>query len=193
MISPIKALIFNFAMIFGVVVNRAAVEQKFDPYNMDPAYRVPKVSTPVDQKQIAHILCRTHVSEFGRTPKASSLALSWAQVALENNRGKKVWNNNLGNQGPFRMDQEYYHHLRGGWPYRSFRTVDQSGESYWRIIKRCTMALHAFDFGDPRAAAAALKRCNYYTSDEEGYARVLTSLYHEARSRVTNDVDCSDR
>lgn len=193
MVTALKSLVFSFAIVIGVANSEMTVGRKFDPYNMDPAYKVPKVSTPVDQKHIAKVLCSAHRREFGRAPSVNRLALSWAQVALENNRGKKVWNNNLGNQGPFRMDQEYYHHLRGGWPYRSFKSVDDSGASYWHIIRKCSVAMAAFDAGDPRLAASALKKCNYYSSDEEGYAQVLSSLYYEARSRVVHDVSCDDR
>ena len=164
--------------------------RKFDPYNLDPAYRVEKILTPIDEKSIAQVLCDSHIERYGQPPSANRLALSWAQVALENNRGKKVWNNNLGNQGPFRMDQEYYHHLRKGWPYRSFGSHHDSGASYWGIISKCSGALRAFDDGDPDAAAIGLKKCNYFSSDEKQYSRTLSSLYYEAKSRLLPKINC---
>jgi len=168
-------------------------EKKFDPYTLDPALLVPKKATPMSQQDIVHALCKAYEKEHSVLPSNNILALSWAQVALENNRGKKIWNNNLGNQGPFRMDQEYYHHLRGGWPYRSFAEPEESGRSYWRVIKKCTMAFQAFKMGDPALAASALKKCNYYSSDEQAYSKSLTSLYYEAKSRLNLDVDCGKK
>ena len=166
---------------------------KFDPYNLNVAYKVKKVATPIEQKEIINVLCQSHVTEFGKTPSINRLALSWAQVALENNRGKKIWNNNLGNQGPFRMDQEYYHHLRGGWPYRSFKTHEESGKAYWGLIKKCSMALKAFDVGDPEMAAKSLKNCNYYSSDQDQYSRVLKSLYYEAKAKYKQNLSCESK
>ncbi len=167
------------------------VEHKtFDPYNLDSAHKVKKKHTPLSEAELAQHLCASYVKEYGNKPSINRLALSWAQVALENNRGKKVWNNNLGNQGPFRMDQEYYHHLRGGWPYRSFKNPEDSGRSYWKVIEKCGAAFRAFSDGDPIRAAAALKKCNYYSSDEHAYSRTLSSLYYEAKNRVLPRSSC---
>lgn len=163
----------------------------FDPYNLYDSFRVEKIATPLGQVQLAEVLCRSHEIEYGRRPSDNKLALSWAQVALENNRGKKVWNNNLGNQGPFRMDQEYYHHLRKGWPYRSFRSYNESGRSYWRVIEKCSQAWRFFEAGDPKAAAFSLHRCNYFAKNPEKYATVLSSLYYEAKTRIVPYVRCS--
>ena len=192
MITAFKSLIFGIAATMGMfrINDSTFIEKKFDPYNLDPRYKVQKISTPLDQKQIAEVLCESHTQEFGRPPSRNRLALSWAQVALENNRGKKVWNNNLGNQGPFRMDQEYYHHLRRGWPYRSFRTAADGGRAYWQVIRKCSVALQYFDVGDPATAASALKSCNYYSSSTDNYSRVMSSLYYEAMTRVLPDVKC---
>jgi len=190
MIMMIKDLVVNFAITLSLFSNPKETLKKFDPYNLNPAYKVKKVATPTSQEDIAEVLCNSHISVFGVPPTNNRLAISWAQVALENNRGKKVWNNNLGNQGPFRMDQEYYHHLRRGWPYRSFNTLHESGIAYWKILKKCSMALHAFDAGDSFNAALILKKCNYYSSNEKQYSLILNSLYYEAKLRLLPKVNC---
>lgn len=188
--SIIKSFFISVVFVAGIFDAPQTRTQKFDPYNLDPNYKVKKVATPISQEDIAKTLCDSHVAEFGKTPSANRLALSWAQVALENNRGKKVWNNNLGNQGPFKMDQEYYHHLKRGWPYRSFKNFHESGVEYWKILKKCSMALHAFDAGDASLASISLKKCNYYSSSEQQYSLTLSSLYYEAKARLLPKISC---
>ena len=194
MLSVLKVLLVNISMTMGLHSDNLQQEFiKFDPYNLNAAYKVKKIATPIEQDELIDVLCSSHVVEFGKAPQANRLALSWAQVALENNRGKKVWNNNLGNQGPFRMDQEYYYHLRGGWPYRSFKSHEESGTAYWRLIKKCSMALKAFDVGDPETAAKSLKKCNYYSTDQEQYSRVLKSLYYEVKAKYKSNLNCGSQ
>lgn len=157
--------------------------KKFDPLNLDPAYKVSKIKTPLSHENLMDALCSSHKIKYGKKPNANRLSLSWSQIALENDRGRKIWNNNLGNQGPFRMDQEYYHHLKKGWPYRSFKNPIESGISYWDILEKCSMGLRSFDDGDPLMAAKSLKNCNYYDTDVESYTIVLRSLYYEIRNK----------
>lgn len=189
--------LFVKKLVFGLVVGTQLnfslilpINKKFDPMNLDDKHRVAKSITPISQERILNILCSSHKMKHGRLPSANRLALSWAQVALENNRGKKVWNNNLGNQGPFRMDQEYYHHLRGGWPYRSFKTLEESGISYWSVLEKCSRALRAFDDGDVDEAVKSLKRCNYFSSDTAQYTLSIRSLYYEAKSKFNISKFC---
>jgi hypothetical protein len=92
MFLSINALILNFFVLFQYS-NADLVTKKFDPYNMDPSYRVPKISTPLSEKEIAESLCVSHIEIHGAPPSKNRLALSWAQISLENARGKKVWNN----------------------------------------------------------------------------------------------------
>jgi hypothetical protein len=190
MMMMIKDLFVNLAITISFFGVPQGPVEKFDPYNLNPAYKVKKISTPASQEDLVKTLCDSHIVEFGVPPTANRLALSWAQVALENNRGKKVWNNNLGNQGPFRMNQEYYHHLKRGWPYRSFKSLNESGVQYWKILKKCSMALHAFDAGDAVTAATSLKKCNYYSSNEKQYSLTLNSLYYEAQARLLPKINC---
>lgn len=172
-------IILNFS--FLGILNFSA--QRFDPMQLNPDLKVKKVSTPISEKELAKALCDSHMERYGSLPNKNKLAVAWAHVGLENGRGKKVWNNNLGNQGPFTMQQKYYHHLKRGWPYRSFNDFNESASSYWRIIEKCSMAGSAFSMGNPDAASQSLKRCNYYSSSAEDYTRSLTSLYYEAVSK----------
>ena len=191
MLNFIKAIaltiVIKISSPLGVFTSDA---NKFDPQNLDPIFKEKKMLTPLSQEEIAIVLCKTHIDLYGAPPSKNKLALSWAQIALENSRGKRIWNNNLGNQGPFRMNQRYYHHKFNGWPYRSFGSVDESAKSYWKIIKKCKMADITFDRGDPVQSARSLKGCNYYSSDLKEYSKVLSSLYYEAQKKIIPKINC---
>ena len=144
-----------------------------------------KVSTPVSQEQLVFVLEASHNRVFGKPPRASKLAMGWAQVSLENGRGKYIYNNNIGNIGPVRKSQDYYNHLGSrGYPYRSFKTLEDGADAYWKVVKKCQVAVQAFDSGDPWQAAKALKSCNYYKAPLEDYNKNLSSLYHEGYGKV---------
>lgn len=195
MISTAKLILIYAAASIKLLNNFsvAATDDRFDPYNLDPNYKVDKISTPITQEEIMKILCDSHLLEYKKSPNDNRISMSWAQISLENSRGKKVWNNNLGNQGPFKTNQEYYHHLKRGWPYRSFRTLEESGSSYWSIIKKCSSALAAFDAGYPELAAISLKNCNYYDANVENYTSLLKSLYYEGKYKILPKVNCGKK
>lgn len=145
-----------------------------------------KVSTPISQEQLVHVLEASHVRVFGFAPKLTKLTMGWAQVSLENGRGKYVYNNNIGNIGPLKKgNEDFYNHLgHRGYPYRSFKTMADGADAYWHTIKKCRAAVAAFDAGDPWQAAKSLKSCNYYMAPLEDYNKNLSSLYHEGHGRV---------
>jgi hypothetical protein len=193
MISTVKLFYTAFSFILFDNFSSFVTTERFDPYGLDQIYRVDKVLTPVTQEKIMETLCNSHIAEYKKIPNANRLSMSWAQISLENSRGKKVWNNNLGNQGPFKMNQEYYYHLRRGWPYRSFKSLEESGSSYWRIINKCSSALNAFDAGHPAIAAISLKNCNYYDSNVESYTNLLKSLYYEGKYKILPKINCGKK
>lgn len=145
-----------------------------------------KVATPLSQEHLVLVLEASHTRVFGVPPKATKLAMGWAQVSLENGRGKYIFNNNIGNIGPLKKGHEdFYNHLgHRGYPYRSFKTIEEGADAYWRTIKKCRAAVLMFDTGDPWQAAKALKSCNYYMAPLEEYNKNLSSLYHEGHGKV---------
>jgi hypothetical protein len=180
-------MLFFINFLFGILPT--ANHSVFDPMNLDQNYRVAKISTPATEEKISQVLCDSYVIVHGNSPKDSTLSLAWAHVSLENARGKKIWNNNLGNQGPFSMKQTYYYHLKKGWPYRSFSDLESSSIAYWGVINKCPMAMQAFKYGDAARAASELKKCNYYSSSVEAYTKSLVSLYYES-SKITKKTSC---
>jgi hypothetical protein len=107
--------------------------------------------------------------------------MAWAQVAFENGAGRNVYNYNLGNVVPVK-DQPYYYADRH--KYRAFVSFVESGKTYWRVIKRCTAALRAFDLGAPWAATVHLKRCGYFEADLDIYVKAMVPLYQTALTKV---------
>lgn len=134
--------------------------------------------TPIDKDELWKILVESHYNHKREKPKPALVVGAWAHIMLENSHGRRVWNNNVGNVGnlPSRPVSKYYSHF-GKAKYRSFENIVAGAEAYWAILYRCPAAVKHFESGMPEAASLSLKRCNYYSSDQENYSRVLTTLY----------------
>lgn len=153
----------------------------------------PKTHTPITGAQLVDVLRNAHVSEFGKRPTRQRLSMAWAQVALENDHGKAVWNHNLGNIGPApSMSVAWYNHSQGV-KYRAFNDANDAGRAYWRVINRCGSALQAFDDGYPRGASEGLKRCGYYTADVNGYIDAMSTLYSQAIAHIVPESESRER
>ena len=145
----------------------------------------PRKLTQISEKDLAKVLNESYYNVHRKLPDENTLASAWAHVALENNRGKRVWNYNLGNIGnsPHSRPAPVYDHF-GKTKYRSYTTFVSAGEAYWRVISKCKQAVVNFRLGYPKAAAISLKRCNYYRANEEQYSTALSSLYAEGLRKL---------
>lgn len=133
-----------------------------------------KQSTPIGDQELMQVLQEAHVQVFGRRASRARLAMAWGQIALENGRGKAVFNHNLGNIGPFR-GRPYY--KLGPSRFRSFGGFPEAARVYWELLRdRCSAAMHSFDAMDAEYTARMLRRCGYHGADVEAYARGLNSL-----------------
>lgn len=133
--------------------------------------------TPVTEEDIFEELKKAYVILYNKEPHENLLVGAWAHVALENGKGKKIWNNNFGNIGPLPgEDVQFYDHFRKT-KYRSFNDPTSGAMAYWKFLESCPMALKNFRYNDPRGASISLKRCNYYRADQTHYSKLLTSLY----------------
>lgn len=148
-----------------------------------------KVLTPVDHVDLVDVLREGHTEEFKRRPNRARLSMAWAQVGLENGRGAKVWDLNLGNIGPSRYGNDPWYFHAPGARYRAFDDLGSAARAYWRVIGRCSSAMRAFDDGDPTSAARALKRCGYYGAPGAAYEAGLKSLFYEALGDVVPTAD----
>lgn len=142
----------------------------------------PKTSTPMTPTQLLATLREAHVQEYGSEPSQSRLAMAWAQVALENDWGRIMWNHNLGNVGPRGTDTWYQHSPKAR--YRHFDTFVEGGRTYWRVVNWCRAAVRMFDAGAARRAAENLKQCGYFEADLDDYANYMGQLYRTALDRI---------
>lgn len=137
-----------------------------------------QINTKLSPIQIAEVLHHTHYAVFNRYPTKKRLAMAWAQIALENGRGDKIYNYNLGNIGSGRNQAHYY---VAGSKFRSFSSFEESGIAYWNLLQnRCKISLTSFDWGNPKATAEYLRKCGYYRADLKLYQRIMNSLYYFA-------------
>ena len=151
-------------------------------HKVEVVKKQPKIDTPVSEVVLMQVLNDSHNEVFGYFPSAERLSMSWAMVALENGKGKHMWNHNVGNIGPGKNHEYYVHSSRT--TYRSFNTFIEGGIAYWNTIKRCSAVLSHFDTGNSREVSYQLKRCNYFGADVKIYLNGVTSLYWEATGKV---------
>ncbi|XXX72361.1 peptidoglycan-binding protein [Sorangium sp. So ce134] len=159
---------------------------------------VPREGTPLSEAELAAVLEQGHRLVFQESPSRARLACAWAHVALENGRGQKIWNNNLGNITAFGKWTGPYYVIRVServqrdpdvWKQVSmrFRAHDEAldgAADYWRLMNsRYEPALARFDAGDPEGAAFELSRLRYFTAHADQYARAMLSLYKSCPGR----------
>jgi hypothetical protein len=72
-----------------------------------------RVLTPLNKTQIITALKCGYKEVFNKNPDDNTIAMSLAQINLENAHGKVIYNNNLGNVGPRRGQDKVYYILGG--------------------------------------------------------------------------------
>lgn len=137
-----------------------------------------KYQTELLPVEIAQVLKDSHYNVFRKYPSNNRLAMAWAQIALENGQGEKIYNYNLGNIGAGKH-QSYY--VVSGSKFRSFNGFEDSGDAYWNVLKNnCSIVLSIFDTGDVSRSATQLENCGYYRVEREIYERGMVRLYNQA-------------
>ncbi|WP_437319404.1 peptidoglycan-binding protein [Sorangium sp. So ce385] len=157
-----------------------------------PPREVPKQATPLSEAELSAVLEHSHELVFHENPSRARLACAWAHVAIENGRGQKVWNYNLGNITGFGQWPGQYYVIRVAervqrnpdvWKqvdmrFRAHAEALDGAADYWRLMgKHYQPALARFDAGDAAGAAFELSRLRYYTAHADTYARNMSSLY----------------
>jgi hypothetical protein len=147
----------------------------------------PKIATQVSQIDLAHVLRAGHQEVFGREPSPRRLAMGWAQVALENGQGQRVYNHNLGNIG---ASGKTFYYVVGGHKFLSNRDFKEGARRYWLTLKEmCPSSLRYFDAGDAVGAAKQLRRCGYYRAEIGHYSNLMTQLFYTASLHVINKIE----
>lgn len=136
----------------------------------------PSMASAATEAQLRKALVGAHRDVHGKAPNANRLAVAMAQVGLEVGRGAHVTCNNIGQIAAPLKDPHCY--TKGGFRVRKYKSLRASAAAYWRL-KAVRRALPAFDSGDVRGAALALKRGGYYTASFETYAARMMAVYRE--------------
>ena len=144
-----------------------------------PTYDVDKAPTPLSEAEIVAALSEGHRVVFGASALASRVAMAAAQVGLENGRGAKVYNYNLGNVG---AGEHEPHYVVGGRlsraRFKAYATPLDGAVGYWMVLRdRCSGSLAFFDAGDTVGATRHLGVCGYYRAAPERYGAGLRGLY----------------
>ena len=144
----------------------------------------PMVKTPMSRTELLVVLRESHMKIFGKEPSPNRLAMAWAQVALENDQGRQVYNKNIGNIIKTDASQKYFLLGVHNRPYRSFDSFGDSAAIYWSVMQRCSPALSTFDHADYETASVWLKKCGYYEADVAAYVAGMKLWYYEAKIKV---------
>lgn len=154
-------------------------------FNINVSCRVDAVKTPTSEADVKAALEQSYVDLYDRQPPKNVLNMALAHVALENGRGAKLVNNNLGNIGAARVatsGHQYY--VLGPARFLAHPTVQKGAESYWKHMHtRCKIALKNFNVGNGQLSAENLRDCGYHRSDVTSYGKTMGSLFNEHLSK----------
>jgi len=164
--------LISYVLVFNIATS----------HNVPNTKKQPKIITPLTEVELMNVINDSHEEVFGFKPSDERLSMAWAMVALENGKGKHMWNHNVGNIGPGRNHDYYVHSSKT--TYRSFHNFLDGGIAYWNTINRCSAVLKYFDVGASKEVALQLKRCNYFGADVEIYIKGISSLYWEASGKI---------
>lgn len=157
---------------------------------------LPYTATPLSPEGLAQALKKGYELAFGKTPTAEVLASGWAQVALENAQGQKIYNNNFGNlkatqkwvdsglpyamktTGEFSKEGKFYKEKDAKW--QVYPSPELGAAAYWKLIgKRYNNAHDWMAAGDPKSAAVSLGLSGYYTANIKQYSNGVSNLYRQ--------------
>jgi hypothetical protein len=144
----------------------------------------PLKKTPIKRTELISVLRDSYAHRFGSTPSDNTLAMAWAQIALENATGTQVYGRNLGNVVRTERNQAYFVNTVDGHQYRWFDAFIDSAQVYWEVVSHCEPALLAFNTGDAATSANWLKRCGYFESDAESYVIGMRKWFTYAKEVV---------
>lgn len=139
-----------------------------------------KLQTSIEVQELKDVLQEAHLDIFGKPASINRINMAWAQIAIENGKGKLVYNYNLGNIGAHATKNTKPFYRVAGSKFISFLSFKEGAKSYWKFFKnKCRGSLAYFDLGDTKNSARMLKNCNYYESDVDFYYLNMRSLFVE--------------
>lgn len=177
----------------------------------DPQY-VPTKVTALSENQAAVCLRDAFSKLIGKTPKAMSVAILWAQCALETGRFHKINNNNYGNikkaHKPddghnfcmFATGENIYNPVTKKTEWKWFNppdpqthfvsndTMQAGAEHYIGFLSKRTRYARAWQtmlYGNSQNYVHELKNAGYFTADEASYTKGVTSLINYFMQNAT--------
>lgn len=156
----------------------------------------------IGEGEAAYALREAWKRLYTEYPSLDSLALLWAQWALETGRGKSIFCYNFGNikrsadedYCMFRCDEiingktVWFEPPNKATWFRAYPTAVDGAYDYIKFLSqksRYQTAWIAVKAGDPAAFGHALKMADYYTANEANYTKGLVSLTNEFKSKST--------
>lgn len=170
----------------------------------DPLF-VEAKPTPLTEEQAACALRQAFKNVSGHYPSNETLAILWAQSALEVGRWKFIYNHNFGNIKKL-PDVQYTSYkcsevLNGKnqwfYPYHpqtffaSWPSAEEGATAYLSFLtkkKRYATAWQEALSGNPVKFCAALKSGGYFTADLVQYTKGVVSLTEEFKKKFANYV-----
>jgi flagellum-specific peptidoglycan hydrolase FlgJ len=178
-----------------------------------PAQLVPAIKTIYTSQQMIRGFIEGWQQHFNALPKKESVAVLWAQNAIETGSTTSMWNNNIGNvkfvasANPADDDGKEYMMLNNVWEiingqkviyqpphtatwFRSFKTLADGVAFHMDFLKnrRYKTAWTAVEAGDPAQFAHLLKVARYYTDTEENYARNMNYYFNKFMKDTTFEI-----
>ncbi len=156
--------------------------------------------TPISEGEAAYALRESWKKIYGEYPSLDSLALLWAQWALETGRGRAIHNYNFGNikcSGDedycmFRCNEIIKGRVvwfdppdRQTW-FRAYNSAYEGALDYLTLLSKSTRYQKAWEvlkLGDVYRFGHELKVAGYYTANEEQYTKSLASLAKEFKNK----------
>lgn len=163
---------------------------------------VPTVRTQYSQVELTKALIEGWMDAFGTRPTRNSIAVLWAQNAIETGLTVSMWNNNIGNVKyvannsdtpsiEYCMLKNVFEFVNGKkvtfqpphpatW-FRSFKTLKDGVKHHLAFLRnnRYKNAWPSVVVGDPAEFSRQLRKSGYYTAPEETYIKAMTGYYNK--------------
>jgi hypothetical protein len=163
---------------------------------------VPTVKTTYKEEQLVTGFINGWIKQFGEIPKKESIAVIYAQNAIETGLSIAMWNNNIGNikyipSSNMDNDNVDYMMLNGVWEilngkrvvfqppdrqtwFLSFPTLEDGVAHHFNFLKnnRYKKAWGSIEAGNPAQFASILKSLGYYTAPETDYIKAMNLYFN---------------
>ena len=104
-------------------------------------FEIKKHQTPIQEEKLKEVLKETYLEVFDKPASKNTVNMAWSQIALENGKGKLVYNYNLGNIGAHVNHATRAYYKVASSRFRSFLSFHEGARNYWKVIKNIFITL----------------------------------------------------